>query len=166
MNPYQFAVSHGLSAARLDVLLYVPGSSLAPILSDLAMAGRIVQMPIAREEEGIGILGGLALGGKRAALLIQDNGLGNSQGALATFAQAYHITGLILSARRGGLGEFNSAMHHFTEHVPEILDALQIKTFRLSQELSPEEWSREIPLAYEHSAITHRPVVLLLELDA
>jgi sulfopyruvate decarboxylase subunit alpha len=63
------------------------------------------------------------------------------------------------------LGEFNSAMHNFTEHVPQLLEALNIKTFKLGQELPPEQWSRQLPLAYEHSTITHRPVVVLMELD-
>ena len=165
MDPYQAAVIQGLEAAGVDYLLYVPGTPLAPIIDHFAKAEKTVLMPVAREEEGIGILGGLALGGKRPALLMQDNGLGNSQTALTTFAQAYHIPCLILSARRGGLGEINSAMHHFTEHVPQVLESLNIKTFRLGQELPPDQWRRQLPLAYEHSTITHRPVVVLMELD-
>ncbi len=165
MDRYQQAVVQGLEAAGIDYLLYVPGSALSPIIEHFAAAPKPVSMPVAREEEGIGILGGLVLGGKRAVLLMQDNGLGNAQTALTTFAQAYHVPGLILSARRGGLGEFNSAMYHFTVHVPQLLAALNVKTFRLGQELSPVEWSRQIPLAYDHSEITHRPVVMLMELE-
>lgn len=165
MNPYQQAVIEGLEAARIDYFLHVPGGPLAPIIQYFARSERVVELPLAREEEGIGVMGGLALGGKRPVLMMQDNGLGNAQGVLATFAKAYHVPGLILSARRGGLTEFNSAMHHFTEHVPALLAALDIKTFELGQELPPDEWSRRLPLAYEHSLITHRPVVVLLELD-
>ncbi len=165
MDRYQQAVVQGLEDARIDYLLYVPGTATAPIIEHFAQADKPVSMPLAREEEGIGVLGGLVLGGKRAALLIQDNGLGNAQTALTTFAQAYHVPGLILSARRGGLGEFNSAMYHFTVHVPQLLEALNVKTFRLGPERPPEDWSRDIALAYDHSEITHRPVVLLLELE-
>lgn len=165
MDPYQAAVIQGLDAVGIDYLLYVPGSPLAPIIDHFAKGDMTLLMPVAREEEGIGILGGLAIGGKRPVLMMQDNGLGNSQTALTTFTQAYHIPCLIVSARRGGLGEFNAAMHNFTEHVPQLLESLNIKTFKLGQDLSPEQWARQLPLAYQHSTITHRPVVVLMELD-
>ena len=165
MDRYQQAVIDGLEAIPIDYFLHVPGGPLVPIINYFTHSDGVVELPLAREEEGIGVLGGLVLGGKRAVLMMQDNGLGNAQGVLATFAQAYHVPGLIMSARRGGLTEFNSAMHHFTEHVPQVLAALNIKTFRLGSELLPEEWARRLPLAYEHSLITHRPVVVLMELD-
>ncbi len=165
MGPYEQAVVDGLLASKMDYFLYVPGGSLGSMITAFEDNGGVYVLPLAREEEGMGILGGLALAGKRPVLMMQDNGLGNSQTALTTFLQAYHIPGLICSARRGGLGEVNAAMFHFTEHVPQILEALHIKTFRLGQEIPPGEWARMLPLAYEHSFITHRPVVILLELD-
>jgi phosphonopyruvate decarboxylase len=165
MDRYQQAVVDGLRAAKIDYFLYVPGTSLSPIIAAIANLEGVALMPLAREEEGMGIMGGLALGGKRPVLVIQDNGLGNSQNALTTFLQAYHISSLILSARRGGLNEVNAAMFHFTEHVPQVLEALHIKTFQMGREIPPEEWSRMMPLAYKHSFISHRPVVVLLELD-
>ncbi|MEM7342929.1 MAG: thiamine pyrophosphate-binding protein [Chloroflexota bacterium] len=165
MTPFQQAIIQGLEMANIDYFLHVPGGPLAPIIHYFSEVDGVVELPLAREEEGVGVMGGLTLGGKKPILMMQDNGLGNAQGVLATFAKAYHIPGLILSARRGGLTEFNSAMHYFTEHVPQLLDALDIKTFALSQALSPDEWVRRLPLAYEHSLITHRPVVVLLELD-
>lgn len=164
-DPYQQAVITGLEEAKIDHFLHVPGGPLAPIIAHFAQAKSVIELPLAREEEGIGVMAGLVLGKKRPILMMQDNGLGNSVGVLNTLAKAYHLPGLILSARRGGLTEFNSAMHHFTEHVPEVLAALDVKTFTLHQALSPETWAARIPLAYEHSVITHRPVVVLLELD-
>lgn len=164
-NSYQQGVINGLTAVRINYLLHVPGGPIAPIIQHFSEATAVTELPLAREEEGIAILGGLVLGGKRPVLIMQDNGLGNALGVLATFAQAYHLPGLILSARRGGLTEFNSAMHHFTEHVPQLLATLGVKTFRLGQEVPPETWSQQLPLAYKHSLITHRPVVILLELD-
>ncbi|MEM7116713.1 MAG: thiamine pyrophosphate-binding protein [Chloroflexota bacterium] len=165
LDSYQQAVVVGLEAARIDYFLHVPGGPLAPIIAHFRQSETVVELPLAREEEGIGVMAGLVLGKKRPILIMQDNGLGNSVGVLNTLAKAYHLPGLILSARRGGLTEFNSAMHYFTEHVPDVLAALDVKTFTLHQALSPEAWAAQIPLAYEHSLITHRPVVVLLELD-
>jgi len=64
-------------------------------------------VPIPREEEGIGILSGLALTGTPAVMIIQDNGIGNLLTALNTFPAPYHLPLLIVVARRGGLGEYN-----------------------------------------------------------
>lgn len=76
----------------------------------LARAGQdgLRVVPIPREEEGIGILSGLALTGLPAVMIVQDNGIGNLLTALNTFAAPYHLPLLIVVARRGGLGEYNS----------------------------------------------------------
>lgn len=164
-SPYQRAVIDGLEAIGIDYFLHVPGGPLAPIIRHFSESERVIELPLAREEEGIGVLGGLVMAGKKPVLMMQDNGLGNASGVLATFLKAYHVPSLILTARRGGLTEFNAAMHYFTEHVPHVLDALDIKAFRLGQEHPPAEWTRQLSLAHDHCQITHRPVVMLVELD-
>ena len=105
MNPYQQAVIDGLEASGIDYFLHVPGGPLAPIIDYFAHSEKVIELPLAREEEGIGVMGGLVLGGKRPVLMMQDNGLGNAQGVLATFAKAYHIPGLILSIKTLAVNE-------------------------------------------------------------
>src|ERR1700687_3967410 len=80
-----------------------------------------------REEEAVGILAGLFLGGQRGAMLIQSSGLGNTLNALGSLAMAYHIPFPMLISLRGELGEFNPAQLHMGRAVPGVLDALTIQ---------------------------------------
>jgi sulfopyruvate decarboxylase alpha subunit len=91
-----------------------------------------------REEEAVGILAGLFLGGQRGAMLVQSSGLGNTLNALGSLAMAYHIPFPMLVSLRGELGEFNPAQLHMGRAVPGCLDALTIRhiTLRTADDLS------------------------------
>jgi sulfopyruvate decarboxylase alpha subunit len=87
-----------------------------------------------REEEAVGILSGMYLGGQRGAMLVQSSGLGNSLNALGSLAMAYHIPFPLLVSLRGELGEFNQAQLHMGRAVPACLDALTIQHVTLRSE--------------------------------
>src|SRR6267154_4846161 len=87
-----------------------------------------------REEEAVGVLTGLYLGGQRGAMLIQSSGLGNTLNALGSLAMAYHIPFPLLVSLRGELGEFNPAQLHMGRAVPGCLDALNIRHVTLQSE--------------------------------
>jgi sulfopyruvate decarboxylase alpha subunit len=87
-----------------------------------------------REEEAVGILTGLFLGGQRGAMLVQSSGLGNSLNALGSLAMAYHIPIPLLVSLRGELGEFNPAQIQMGRAVPGCLDALTIQHVTLRSE--------------------------------
>lgn len=161
------AVIAGIERLKLDFLAYLPSSSIAPIIEHFRLrtgqAGAPVAFPISREEEGVGIAGGIALAGRRAAMLVQDNGFGNSLTALTTFAVAYNVPLLVLANTRGGLGEYNSMIHSFSEGVPAMLDAARIPAFLVDRRNSPDDWTGTIVEAYRHAEMTHRPVALLMD---
>ena len=87
-----------------------------------------------REEEAVGILTGLFLGGQRGAMLIQSSGLGNTLNALGSLAMAYRIPFPLLISLRGELGEFNPAQLQMGRAVPGCLDALTISHLTLTSE--------------------------------
>jgi sulfopyruvate decarboxylase alpha subunit len=87
-----------------------------------------------REEEAVGILSGMCLGGQRGAMLIQSSGLGNTLNALGSLAMAYHIPFPLMVSLRGELGEFNPAQLHMGRAVPGCLDALTIQHVTLRSE--------------------------------
>src|SRR5260370_38360243 len=91
-----------------------------------------------REEEAVGILAGLFLGGQRGAMLGQGSGLGNTLNALGSLVMAFHIPFPMLVSLRGELGEFNPAQLHMGRAVPGCLDALTIRhiTLRTADDLS------------------------------
>jgi sulfopyruvate decarboxylase subunit alpha len=70
----------------------------------------------------------------------------------------------MLVSRRGGLGEYNSMIHTFCEHVEAITDAAQLRSFSLDGTVPLDEWPRRIVDAHEFAQITHRPVIVYLNL--
>jgi sulfopyruvate decarboxylase subunit alpha len=87
-----------------------------------------------REEEAVGILAGLFMGGQRGAMLVQSSGLGNTLNALGSLAMAYRIPFPLLVSLRGELGEFNPAQLQMGRAVPGVLDALHIQHVTLHSE--------------------------------
>ncbi|MGH2352104.1 MAG: thiamine pyrophosphate-binding protein [Chloroflexota bacterium] len=148
-------------------LLWLPSSTLKGIIEHVerrAQEGAFLSCPLTREEEGIGIAGGLAIAGAKPLLIVQDNGLGNALTALTTFAQPYHLPILILVSQRGGLNEYNSMIHTLCERVDDILAAADLRCFKLDERVPVERWATTIVAAWEHAHMTHRPVIVLCNL--
>jgi sulfopyruvate decarboxylase subunit alpha len=148
-------------------VLWLPSSTLKDVINHVerrAEDGAWLSAPLTREEEGIGIAGGLVLGGARPILIVQDNGIGNALTALNTFAQPYHLPLLLIVSQRGGLNEYNSMIHTLTERVDDIVDAAHLRSFKLDEQVSVDRWSTTVVAAWEHAYMTHRPVILLCNL--
>ncbi|HLG73993.1 MAG TPA: decarboxylase [Chloroflexota bacterium] len=115
-------------------LVFLPDTVMGRLLA-LAEADDVFRLTaVHREEEAVGILTGMFLGGQRGAMLIQNTGLGNSLNALASLAMAYKIPFPLLISLRGELGEFNPAQLVMGRAVRGCLDALGIQHFTLSRE--------------------------------
>jgi sulfopyruvate decarboxylase subunit alpha len=158
------AIIDGLEAIDPRYVLHLPSSTLTHVINHCLERPNTRTFPIPREEEGVGILSGLALAGARAVMIVQDNGVGNLLTALTTFPQAYHIPLLMIVSQRGGLGEYNSMIHTFCEHVESILDAAQVRYFKLDGRVPLADWSGTVSGAYEYAQTTHRPVLVLCNL--
>ena len=157
-------VIEGLEKIGLDYFIHVPDTYGAPVIQHFQDHPTVKVFSVAREEEGIGIAAGLALGGKKGVLFFQDVGLGNSMVALTTFAQAYHMPILLLAIRRGGFGEFNSAVHTFSENAINMVESMHLKAFVLDYRVPTQQWPQAILRAHEYAGLTHRPVVVFLNL--
>lgn len=166
-NAYAKAVASGVWAAGADLVGYVPSVSIAPIITELVAGsggrdGRSPTVfPLSREEEAAGVLGALPLVGKFGAIIMQDNGFGNALTALTTFNAAYQLPLLIVANTRGGLGEYNSMIHVFSQHVPGLLDQLGLRWFELDRRSGPDDWAAVVTEAGVHARMTFRPVVVL-----
>jgi sulfopyruvate decarboxylase subunit alpha len=120
------AVVAGLCDWEVETFVHVPSSHVAAIIRGLEEAG-VPGLLVNREDEAVGVAGGLVLGGRRAAVVMQDNGVGNALTALTTFAKAYHVGLPIVANTRGGLGEYNAMIHAFSEGVGGMLAAAGIR---------------------------------------
>ncbi len=123
VDPRSQAIIDGLEAIDPEFVLHLPSSTLKHIINHCLDRPNTKTYPLPLEQEGVGILSGLALAGRRAVMIIQDNGIGNLLTALLTFPQPYHLPIFGIVTRRGGLGEYNSMIHTFCEHVEDILEA-------------------------------------------
>lgn len=158
------AVVQGLEAVGIQFFIHVPDSFGAPVISHFEDCEQVRSFPVAKEEEGIGIAAGLAMTGKRGVLFYQDTGLGNSIGALTTYASAYHAPILLLAIRRGGFGEFNAANFLFSETAVDMVDTMRIKSFTLDYKVPLDQWPSAIEKAYDYAHMTHRPIIVFLNL--
>ena len=158
------AVIEGLEAIDIDFFIHVPDSFGAPVIAHFEDNPKVRSFPVAREEEGIGIAAGLAMARKKAVLFYQDIGLGNSMGALTTYATAYHAPLLVLAIRRGGLGDYNAANFQFSETAVAMVESMRIKAFVLDYRVPLGDWPRAIQQAYDYAQLTHRPIVVFLNL--
>jgi sulfopyruvate decarboxylase TPP-binding subunit len=160
------ALIAGIEALRPEFIIHIPSSTLKTILAHCEGMAGVRIFPATREEEAVGIASGLALAGRRCLLIIQDNGIGNSLTALTTFPEPYHLPLLAIVSRRGGLGEYNSMIHRFCEHVEPILQAAQLRYFTLDERVPAGRWADWLVKADEYARITRRPVFLLVNLMA
>ena len=158
------AVIEGLEAIGPDHVIYLPSSTLIPIIDHFRNRTEVVSFPTTREDEAVGIGAGLVLGGAHPVLVIQDNGLGIALTALTTFPQAYHIPLLLVVSVRGGLNEYNSMMHTFCEHVEAIAAAAGLRSFTLDGRVPLDQWRWSVEKAGEYARITHRPVIVFVNL--
>ena len=157
-------VIQGLEAIGIQFFIHVPDSFGAPVIAHFESSPGVRSFPVAKEEEGIGIAAGLAMTGKKCVLFYQDTGLGNSIGAITTYAAAYHVPMLLLAVRRGGFGEFNAANFLFSETAVDMVETMRIKAFNLDYRVPLEQWPQAIKQSYDYCQMTHRPIVVFLNL--
>ncbi|TDD55965.1 thiamine pyrophosphate-binding protein [Saccharopolyspora elongata] len=162
-NAYTDAAVAGVLDWEPELLVHVPSSHAAPLIRAFEQAGT-PSVLANREEEAVGIAGGAALAGKRALIVMQDNGFGNALTALTTFAKAYHVGLPILANTRGGLGEYNAMIHEFSAAVPALLTTAGIHHTPLGPHVSPEAWRVTTRDLCRTAVMTRRPMVALLDL--
>jgi sulfopyruvate decarboxylase subunit alpha len=135
--PWARCILDAFRAEQIRNLVYLPDTVMGRLLALAEVSEDFRLIGVHREEEGVGILAGLFMGGHRGALLIQSSGLGNTLNALGSLAMAYHVPFPLLVSLRGELGEFNPAQLHMGRAVPGCLDALTIQhlTLRTTDDL-------------------------------
>ncbi len=116
-------------------------------------------LPLAREEEGIGVVCGQAIGGERGVVLMPTSGVGNAINALASLAIPYKFSLPMIIGVRGDLGEFNQAQIPMGQALPGILSALNIPMFRITRDDEVEKMTEG---ALRVSYANESPVAILV----
>jgi sulfopyruvate decarboxylase TPP-binding subunit len=111
----------GLEALQLVV---VPASGLDLLYQRFRERGRFILA--SREEEAVGLAAGLALGGARPLVVMQQSGVGNALNAVFTLAEAYDIRFPILVVDRG-LDDDNPVQRVSSALTGRVLAALGVR---------------------------------------
>src|SRR5688572_32353798 len=111
----------------IDLFTTVPDSIVGQVLEYLWEDEQCRVVTATREEEGLGILSGAYLAGKRGALLMQNSGLGNCINTLGSLNVASQIPVVLVISHRGDIGEFNAAQVPMGQATEQILDAVDVR---------------------------------------
>ena len=156
---WQESVVEAFRAQDVRFIVHVPDKVLAPLIARFEADATFDVVAPTREEEGVGIVCGAYLGGRRGALLMQNSGLGNALNALASLAVPYQVPFVMVISQRGEWGEFNPAQVPMSRAVRPSLDALAIPHHTLESE---DEVEKTVEAAIRLAYSTERPVALIL----
>jgi sulfopyruvate decarboxylase alpha subunit len=148
-----------LKAYDIRFISYVPDAIGEQILRLARQDAFFDILPLAREEEGVGVVAGQYVGGQRGALLMPTAGVGNAINALASLAIPYQIPLPLFIGFRGHLGEFNAAQVPMGQALPAIFEALRIPYFMLTR---PDEIAIQVEGALKLTYTLEQPVALLI----
>lgn len=150
-------VISAFKANDVSVIAQVADTVLAPIIAKLEADPFFQVVTLSREEEGIGLLTGAYLGGKRGALIIQGTGFGNTLNALGSLSLPYQIPFPILLSPRGAFLEHNIVQVAWGKAVPKTVEALDMQMFEMND---PDEVSWMMDRGIKHAFVSRRPVVM------
>jgi len=148
-----------LKAYNVHFISYVPDAIGEQILRHARQDAFFDILPLAREEEGVGVVAGQYVGGSRGAVLMPTSGVGNAVNDLASLAIPYEIPLPMFIGWRGDLGEFNSTQVPMGQALRPILDSLNIPHFMLHH---PDDVNTVVDGALKLTFAHERPVAVII----
>lgn len=148
-----------IERADVRVAASVPDHWIESAIAHLAASASVAHTAAAREEDALGICMGAALAGSRAVCLMQNAGLLNTGGTLATLGNAFGIPLVLIVTDRGHLGDVLSAHFEKARALRPFLAALQIPSYELAGDF---DRCGQIVEAFEMAETAQRPVALLV----
>lgn len=145
--------------AGYDFAVTLPCGMLKRLIQLIDASPKMHHVPLAREEEGVGIAAGAYLGGKKPVMVVQSSGVANSLNSIASLSIAYQMPLLIIMSYRGSLYEFAPSQVPLGLGLEGILRSLGVAYFILDDSDSAEH----IILGADRLAqAAGRPVAVLL----
>ncbi len=113
---------------RIETVCTVPDGGLTRLLNLVKVEPAMRLVTLSTEEEGMGLVTGQWLGGKRAMIAMQSSGVGNCINALG-LPSIMKAPCLMLITMRGQWGEFNPWQVQMGQAVKPTLEAVGVKCF-------------------------------------
>ncbi|MBI2374285.1 MAG: sulfopyruvate decarboxylase subunit alpha [Deltaproteobacteria bacterium] len=138
-----------LRAHRIDAFVSVPCSLLDGLLRLIHEEKDVIHIPVTREEEGLGILAGATLAGRRPALVAQNSGLGNSINAICSLTNYFELPTVFVISHRGSEGERIDAQLPMGAATIPLLDAVGVSSHTIGSAADLSILDEAIPKAFE-----------------
>jgi sulfopyruvate decarboxylase TPP-binding subunit len=118
-----------LKAAGINFITYLPETRLSQIIPLLRDDPEIELVAVASEAEAVTIAAGATLGGKQAAVYLENTGLYVSSYSLLTVGKQLGVPLLLVTAFLGGVPDQRNSFLYATigNHTIPLLDALGIE---------------------------------------
>ena len=148
-----------LKAVDVRLCVTLPDSWIKGLISLVAEDSSMIHVPVAREEDGIGICCGASAGRMRSAMIIQNVGVMNSSGAIATLSISYGIPFLIIISDRGRIGDWAFYDVEKGRNAEKILEQVGVQCFPL-----PSDFVRQntVEDAYTLAEASQKPIALMI----
>jgi phosphonopyruvate decarboxylase len=138
----------------------VPCSYFSRMINEFEKINSISYVPATREDEAVGIASGVAFGGKRAFVIMQNSGYATIGDAMTSLAQLYKLPMLLIISWRGLEPDRDFPEHSLMGDVTEdTLASYRIPYWNLEE----NDWQVTIDMAITHMTETSRPVALLVK---
>lgn len=142
----------------IEQIAYVPDAGHAQLIIDCEADDAIETVSLTAEQEGVAMLAGGWLGGKRGALLMQSSGVGNCINMLSVI-QECRFPLLMIVTMRGEWGEFNPWQLPMGQSTQQVLEQSGVIVQRADDAASVRD------VVYAAALMTfnsNRPIAVLL----
>ncbi len=128
MHDWSQDVFREMDARQIKTVCTIPDGGLTRLLQMVGADKTKRLITLSTEEEAMGIVTGLWLGGERSMVAMQSSGVGNCINALGLPA-TLRAPCLMLITMRGQWGEFNPWQVQMGQAVRPVLEAVGVKCF-------------------------------------
>jgi sulfopyruvate decarboxylase alpha subunit len=142
----------------IEQIAFVPDAGHAQLIRDCEADNTIEAVSLTSEQEGVAMLAGGWLGGKRGALLMQSSGVGNCINMLSVI-QECRFPLLMIITMRGEWGEFNPWQLPMGQSTERVLEQSGVIVQRAEDAASVRD------VVYAAAVMTfnsNRPIAVLL----
>ena len=144
---------------RVEFVTTVPCKQLAGVIEGIDRSDAIFHIPSNKEDEGMGLCAGAFMGGKRAAIIMQNTAIGVTINTLATLIQYYHMPLPMLISYRGELGEKVACQVEMAIHTKALLAQMNIPTYHFHH---PDDVG-ELDAILKHTFMCNKPTAILTD---
>jgi phosphonopyruvate decarboxylase len=140
----------------------VPCSFLTPYINYVINDERLTYISSANEGDAVATAAGAAIGGRRAAVMIQNSGLGNAVSPLTSLTYVFRIPLLLICTHRGAPGVKDEPQHELMGRITgRMLDTMELPWE--SFPTAPGAIAPVLERAARHMARARRPYGLVMQ---